>query len=194
MESRITFGSSAEPRKGCELWDRALAPTCFIILSKRWYTNCSYSHKTVERIKCVCFSHVWFFCDPRGLWPTRLLCLWDSPGRNTGVGCHFLLQGIFLTQGSNPPTSHVSPALAGGFFTPSITWEALKEVRCVKNLTQCLAHRICTWNKSQSLLPENDFSPNPSQRTCANGWRCFWMLHLGEGCYWHLVGRVKRDC
>ena len=27
---------------------------------------------------------------------------WDSPGKNTGVGCHFLLQGIFPTQGSNP--------------------------------------------------------------------------------------------
>ena len=27
----------------------------------------------------------------------RLLCPWDSPGKNTGVGCHFLLQGIFLT-------------------------------------------------------------------------------------------------
>ena len=34
--------------------------------------------------------------------PTRLLCPWDSPGRNTGVGCHTLLQGIFPTQGSNP--------------------------------------------------------------------------------------------
>ena len=30
-----------------------------------------------------------------------LLCQWDSPGKNTGVGCHALLQGIFLTQGSN---------------------------------------------------------------------------------------------
>ena len=37
-----------------------------------------------------------------GLQPTRLLCLWDSPGENTGVGCHALLQGVFLTQGSNP--------------------------------------------------------------------------------------------
>ena len=36
------------------------------------------------------------------LWPTWLLCPWDSPGKNTGVGCHALLQGIFLTQGSNP--------------------------------------------------------------------------------------------
>ena len=39
---------------------------------------------------------------PRGLQPTRLLCPWDFPGKDTGVGCHFLLQGIFPTQGSNP--------------------------------------------------------------------------------------------
>ena len=31
----------------------------------------------------------------------RLLCPWDSPGKNIGVGCHSLLQRIFLTQGSN---------------------------------------------------------------------------------------------
>ena len=37
-------------------------------------------------------------CDP----VDRLPCPWDSPGKNTGVGYHFLLQGIFLTQGSNP--------------------------------------------------------------------------------------------
>ena len=40
--------------------------------------------------------------------PARLLRPWDSPGKNTGVGCHFLLQGIFLTQGSN---SHLSSLL-----------------------------------------------------------------------------------
>ena len=39
---------------------------------------------------------------PHGLWPPRLLCSWDSPGNNTGVGSHALLQGIFPTQGSNP--------------------------------------------------------------------------------------------
>ena len=33
--------------------------------------------------------------------PTRLLCSWASPGKNTGVGCHFLLQWIFRTQGLN---------------------------------------------------------------------------------------------
>ena len=39
--------------------------------------------------------------QPYGMWPTRLLCPRDSPGKNTGVGCHTLLQGIFLKQGSN---------------------------------------------------------------------------------------------
>ena len=33
-------------------------------------------------------------------------CAWDSPGKNTGEGCHFLLQGIFPTQGSNPGLLH----------------------------------------------------------------------------------------
>ena len=37
---------------------------------------------------------------PHGLWTARLLCLWDSPGKKTGVGCHALLWEIFLTQGS----------------------------------------------------------------------------------------------
>ena len=32
----------------------------------------------------------------------RLLCPWNFPGKNTGVACHFLIQGIFLTQGPNP--------------------------------------------------------------------------------------------
>ena len=52
---------------------------------------------------CVCVSCSVMFesLQPHGLWPARLLCPWDSPGKNTGVGCHFLLQGIFPTQGSN---------------------------------------------------------------------------------------------
>ena len=38
--------------------------------------------------------------------PTRLLWPWNSLGKNTGVGCHFILQGIFLTQGLNPCLLH----------------------------------------------------------------------------------------
>ena len=41
-----------------------------------------------------------------GLQPTRLLCPWDFPGKDIGLGCHFLLQGIFPAQGSNPGLLH----------------------------------------------------------------------------------------
>ena len=43
---------------------------------------------------------------PHGLQPARLLRPWDFPGKSTGVCCHFLLQGIFTTQGSNPRLSY----------------------------------------------------------------------------------------
>ena len=44
--------------------------------------------------------------QPHGLEPARLLCPWNSPGKNIGVGCHFLLQGIFPTKRSNPCLLH----------------------------------------------------------------------------------------
>ena len=43
---------------------------------------------------------------PHRLQPTRLLCPRGSPGENTGVGCHSLLQSIFLTQRVNPGLPH----------------------------------------------------------------------------------------
>ena len=45
--------------------------------------------------------------QPCGFQPASLHCPWDSPGTNTGVGCHALLQGIFLTQGSNRSLLHL---------------------------------------------------------------------------------------
>ena len=41
-----------------------------------------------------------------GLQPARLLCPWNFLGKNTGVGCHSLLQGILPAQGSNPGLLH----------------------------------------------------------------------------------------
>ena len=46
------------------------------------------------------------FLRPHGLSSARILCPWDFPGKNTGVGCPSLLQGIFPTQGSNPGLLH----------------------------------------------------------------------------------------
>ena len=61
--------------------------------------------------------------QPHELWPATLLCPWDSPGKNTGVGCHALLQGIFPTHGSNTRLLCLLHN-SGGFFTSSATWEA----------------------------------------------------------------------
>ena len=49
--------------------------------------------------------------QPHRRQPTRLLCPWDSPGKNTRVGCHALLQGIFPTQRSNPGLLHCRQTL-----------------------------------------------------------------------------------
>ena len=61
----------------------------------KWYVN------RLWKWKCYSLSPVWLFATP-----TRLLCPCDSPGNKTGVGCHFLLQGIFPTQGLNPGLLH----------------------------------------------------------------------------------------
>ena len=55
----------------------------------------------IQETCCVlsCFSHVWLFV---ALWRTRPLWPWDSPGKNTGMGCYSFRQGTFPTQGSNP--------------------------------------------------------------------------------------------
>ena len=44
---------------------------------------------------------------PHELSPARLFCSWDYPSKNTGVGCHLFLQGIFPAQGANPQLLHL---------------------------------------------------------------------------------------
>ena len=48
---------------------------------------------------------------PTGLKPTRFLCPWDFPGKCTGMGCHFLLQGIFLGNSQLAKLSSFIPLL-----------------------------------------------------------------------------------
>ena len=58
-----------------------------------------WSHKVSVSVSCSVMPDS---LHPHGLQPTRFLRAWDFPGKDTGVGCHFLLQEIFPTQGSNP--------------------------------------------------------------------------------------------
>ena len=58
-----------------------------------------------EREDACMLSHVQLL-RPHRLKSASLLCPWDSAGKNTRVGCDFLLQGIFPIQGSNPSFLH----------------------------------------------------------------------------------------
>ena len=118
---------------GCRLWG------C---------TELDTTDVTKELQRPVCFlshfSHVWLFATlwtvaPRLLWP------WDSPGKTTGVGCHALLPGLFLAQGSNP-VSYVSCISNRVLYhehhlgSPIFLIGLNKWVHACKHLEQCLEH------------------------------------------------------
>ena len=77
-------------------------------MKENWQDKCWQEYRLTETLKYwlpVCVfnrSVVSNSLRPHGLQPAKLLCPWDSPGKNTGVGSHFLLQGIFPTQGLKP--------------------------------------------------------------------------------------------
>ena len=70
---------------------------------------------------CV-LSHVQLFATP---WTVaHQVPLWNFPGNNTGMGCHYLLQGIFLIQGSKLclPVSHISRQILYHWATWEVAW------------------------------------------------------------------------
>ena len=82
-------------------------------------------------------SSLWSY----GLQPARLLCPWDSPGKNPGVGCHALLQEIFPTQGSNPCLLHLLHWHVGSLSTtpgnPIRTYIYKKTSKCAQKIRLC---------------------------------------------------------
>ena len=86
-----------------------------------------------------CLTLLW--PDPPELYLTRLLCPWESPGKNTGVGCHFLHQGIFSTQGSN------SCLLLGRqILYHCATWEVMKLLPLLSN------EGLLRWHSDKKLI------------------------------------------
>ena len=72
----------------------------FVLITLRGFSRASQAFYNV----CACLvAQLSFLCDP---FIARLLHLWDFPGKNTAVCCHFLLQGILLTQGLNACLLH----------------------------------------------------------------------------------------
>ena len=97
------------------------------LLCKQWQTP-SFSQSGYRRayVSAKSLQLCLTLCNPRFRSPPCYPVHGDSSGKNTAVGCHALLQGIFPTQGSNPRL--MSPALAGGFFTTSATQEVWVQV------------------------------------------------------------------
>ena len=78
---------------------------------------------------------------PHGPRPTRLLCPGDSPHENTGVGCHALLQGIFLTQGLNP---YLLSVLHNRFFTAEPSGKTMTNLDTIlKSRDITLLTKVC---------------------------------------------------
>ena len=73
--------------------------------------------------------------DSHGLQPASLLCPWDFPGKNSGVGCHFLLQRDLSSPGLEP----ASPAMTGRFFTAELPGKPASRLEWCKGAKQ--------WNK-----------------------------------------------
>ena len=111
---------------------------------------------------CVCVS-----CSvmsdslrPHGLQPARLLRPWNSPGNNTGVGCHFLLQGIFLTHGLNPDFPHcrqTNYCLSHQGIEPTISFIVVpdcKQLECPTTGDMWYIHTMeyCSARKGNELL------------------------------------------
>ena len=78
----------------------------------------------------------------------RLICPWDFPSKNTGVGCHFILQGIFPTQGSNLHPLHLR--IGRQILYRWATWEAhhpwmWEQVRRLLEMGQTIRHVHFVW-------------------------------------------------
>ena len=82
----------------------------FLLLNVMWQTGWEGIWERMDTYEpCVSTKSLHLsptLLRPYGPQTARLLCAWDSPGKNAGMGCHFLLQRIFPTQGSNPGLLH----------------------------------------------------------------------------------------
>ena len=133
---------------------------------------------------------------PHELQPTRLLCPWNYPGKNTGVGCHSLLQGIFRTQGLNSSLLH-----KGRFFILRATREAHSRFLIQISLFSLFNTNMHT--KSLQLCATlwttawRAFLPRGTLQTRTTGVGCHALLKgifPTQGSTWHLLHLLQVLC
>ena len=128
-------------------------------------TNCGLFTRA-----CVSHSVVSDFVTPWTV-PARLLCPWNSPGKNTGVGSHSLLQGVFLTQGSNLGLLHCRQILyhLSHQGTPVYSYNAiLFDLQKKKKKRKILPCATLWINLESVVLSEK--SPSQKEFTEVNGY------------------------
>ena len=114
----------------------------------------------------------------------------DSPGKNTGVGCHFLLQGIFPTQGSNPGLLHCRQILYLLYITIIIYFVQTVSDLAIESSFQCpFTFSIIFWAFPYFLAPSDSFSnflaPTPNE--FSHFFKDPWFLVLKK---WHLGTKI----
>ena len=107
-----------------------------------------------------CYSVMAGSLQPHGLQPIRLLCTCDFPGKDPGVGCHSLLQGIFLTQGLNLllphwqadslPLCHLV-SIAFQFFGKNFLYSYLENPHGQRSLASYIVHAVTkSWTTEET--------------------------------------------
>ena len=113
---------------------------------------------------CYCLSHsvvsdsLW----SHGLQPASLLCPWDSPGKNTGVGCHALLQGSFPNPGIEPR----SPTLRADSYHLNHQRSPILNVQSVQFSCSVVSNSLQPYGLYHARPP----CPSPTPGVYSNSW------------------------
>ena len=145
-----------------------------------WPTNLrciyiSFQCHSIQCVLCLVTQSCPALCDPMDCSPPGSSVHGDSPGKNTGVGCHALLQGILSTQGSNPGLTHFEQIL----YRLSHQGSPYRSTNCFL-MWQHIGSEICTYTVT---LPPGVPPGEP--------------LHLGvrnqvKWCHWIVVWNANR--
>jgi len=153
----------------------------------------NYGWVQVSSVTQLCLT----LCDPMDCSPTRLLCPWDSPGKNPGVGFHAFLQGDLPKLGIEPMS--FDPCIAGGSFTAELpgkthSWviqqnsmQPLKILAwmCIYVLGFSRDANLCLW-KASGAFPVPVWKPRIRGTDGTGNWCCSsvnqreWILGLND--------------
>ena len=118
-------------------------------------------------------------------------CPWDFPSKNTGVGCHFLLQGIFPTQGSNLGLPHCRQTLYHLSHQGSLISgrKESKDTWAKQSATQCTGYpRLMDLARAQAIHACDNFRQEHTEKNGGEP-RGEWLLCISKGPLSHLSNR-----